>query len=344
MDDGPVRYYLIIAYFILIFVGGFFSGAETAFASLNKIRITTQAEDGDKKAKRVLYVLDNFDKALSTLLIGTNVVHTAMATLATLITFSLLGNPKTLPDYAVTLSTIVTTILVFFLSETIPKRFAKDCNYKFSRVSAPLIIFLMKLLTPLSFVFNAISSLMSKPFKKKATEIPTVTEDELYELIETYVEENDIDEQTEELVQNAIEFSESTVKDVMTRWEDVTTVNVSLPSKQIADIINSVPFSRLPVVDDDGNILGTLRIRSFLKRYIKNTDVSVRDVMKAPEFIDGATPVDDLLTALSSKRAHIAYVKENDKILGIITMEDILEELVGEIYDEQDVDGGEIRV
>ena len=343
MDDGPVRYYLI-AYFILVFVGGFFSGAETGFASLNKIRITTQAEDGDNRSARILYVLDNFDKALSTLLIGTNIVHTAMATLATLITYRLFGSAETLPDYAITLSTIVTTVLVFFLSETIPKRFAKDCNYMYSRFAAPIIIFLMKVLTPLSFIFNALSALMSKPFKKKATEIPTVTEDELYELIETYVEENDIDEETEELVQNAIEFSEATVKDVMTPWDKVVQINVNAKSADISELLSDTPFSRMPVVDDSGNVIGTLRVRSYLKKYIKDSDVSVKDVMKAPEFISASTPVDDLLTALSSKRTHIAYVKDNDKVLGIITIEDILEELVGEIYDEQDAAGGELDV
>ena len=158
MDDSPVRYYLI-AYFILIFIGGFFSGTETAFSSLNKIRVSTQAEGGNKSAKRVLYILDHFDKALSTLLIGTNVVHTVMATIATLVTYKLFASAETMPDYAITVSTLITTVLVFFLSEMIPKCFAKDCNQAFSRFAAPIMIFLMKVLTPVSFVFDMLSAL-----------------------------------------------------------------------------------------------------------------------------------------------------------------------------------------
>ena len=340
MDDGPVRYYLI-AYFILIFVGGFFSGSEIAFSSLNKIRVSTQADDGDRGAKRVMYILDNFDKALSTLLIGTNIVHTVMATIATLVTYKLFADAETMPDYAITVSTLITTVLVFFLSEMIPKCFAKDCNVKFARISAPIIIFLMKVLTPLSFLFDTLSAFVSRPFKKRATEIPTVTEDELYELIETYVEENDIDEDTEELVQNVIEFSESTVEEVMTPWENVISIDINMPAKEVADIINGSPYSRFPVTKD-GNVVGTLRLRTFLRKFIKNENIKVSDVMSQPEFIPDSTAVDDLLNALSSKRTHIAYVKNAEKVIGIITVEDILEELVGEIYDEQDAEGGEI--
>lgn len=339
MDDGPVRYFIV--FFILLLLNGFFSGSEIALASVNRIRITTQAENGNRAAKRVMYLLDNFDKALSTLLIGNNIVHTTIATLATLFTYHLFRNAQTMPEYALTVSTLITTVAVFFLGEMIPKCFAKDCNDIFAKFASAPLIFLMKVLTPVSFVFTAITNAVSRPFVKSTAEIPTVTEDELYDIIETYVEENDIDEDTEELVQNAIEFSESTARDVMTPWEKVTSVNIGKSAKEVADIMSHTSFSRLPVVDDDGNVLGTLRIRSFLKRYIKNENAAVRDVMSKPEFIDASVTVDELLTALSSKRTHIAYVKSGEKVIGIITVEDILEELVGEIYDEQDTVGGE---
>ncbi len=338
MDDGPVRYLVAIA--VLLMLSAYFSGTEMALASVNRIRITNNAENGDKGAKRVLYILDNFDKALTTLLIGNNIVNTAIATLSTVFTYWIFDGIEVLPDYAVTLCTIVTTIIVFFLGEMIPKSFAKACNENFAKFTSGSLIFLMKVLTPISFLFSSFSKLINRPFKKLATESPTVTEDELYDIIETYVEENDIDEDTEELVQNAIEFSQSTAKEVMTPWYKVVTVGIHWSAERVARTVRECTYSRLPVVDGDGNVVGTLGIRSFLKKYFKNPDITVAEVMHSAEFIPDTTPVDDLISTLSSKRTHIAYVRSGDTTLGIITVEDILEELVGEIYDEEEAIGG----
>ncbi len=340
MDDSPAQY--LIAIIVLLLLAGYFAGTEIALASVNRIRVSNRAEDGDRKAKRILYVLDHFDKALTTLLIGNNVTHAGVATLATVFTYSLFSSVEAMPDYAVTVSTIISTVIVFYIGEMIPKAFAKACNESFARFACGPLIFLMKVLTPVSAMFSFISKLVSAPFKKKAGETPTVTEDELYDIIETYVEENDIDKETEELVQNAIEFSESTVKDVMTPWFDVVKVKENDPAEVVVPLIQGCTYSRLPVVDESGKVVGTLSMRSYLKRYLKDAEISVKEVMASPVFIDDKTPVDDLLTTLSAERTHIAYVRAEDSILGIITVEDILEELVGEIYDEEELIGGEV--
>lgn len=338
MDDGPVRLFLLIILFLL---SGYFSGTEIALASVNKIRISNHAENGDKAAKRVLYILDNFDKALSTLLIGNNIANTAIATLSTVITYDIFRSSSAIPDFAVPLCTIVTTIAVFFLGEMIPKCFAKACNEKFAKLISGSLIFLMKVLTPVSFIFIILSNLVSRPFRRRATEKPTVTEDELYDIIETYVEENDIDEDTGELVQNAIEFSESAVLDVMTPWDKAVSIDADTDADEAARIIRDSGHSRFPVTDGSGQVIGTLSLRKFLKRYIKDKEsAKIREIMSKPEFIPVNTPVDDLLSALSQKRTHLAYIKSDNKVLGIITVEDILEELVGEIYDEEDAIGG----
>lgn len=338
MDDGPVR---LFAFIILFLLSAYFSGSEISLASVNRIRIANHAEDGDKAAQRVLYILDNFDKALSTLLIGNNIVNTAIATLSTVVTYDIFKDSKAIPDYAVPVCTLLTTVAVFFLGEMIPKCFAKACNEKFAKIISRSLILLMKLLTPVSFVFSSLSALVSKPFKRRLTGTPTVTEDELYDIIETYVEENDIDEDTEELVQNAIEFSESTVLEVMTPWDKVITLNADTSPDDAARAVRESGHSRLPVTDADGHVIGTLGLRKFLKQYIKDSScASVRELMDTPVFIPKATPVDDLLTALSQKRTHLAYIGTEDAVLGIITVEDILEELVGEIYDEEDAIGG----
>lgn len=340
MDDSPAGYLIYI--FILLVLAGYFAGTEIALASVNRIRMTTRAENGDRAAKRVLYVLDNFDKALTTLLIGNNVTHAGVATLATLFTYTLFDSIEVMPDYAVTISTLIATLVVFFVGEMVPKSFAKTCNEAFAVFACGPLILLMKVLTPISFMFSLISDLVSRPFKKKAEDTPTVTEEELYDIIETYVEENDIDEETEELVQNAIEFSESTVKDVMTPWNKVIKIHENTPAPQVVEIFKNCTHSRFPIVNDADLAIGTLSMRSFLKQYLKNPDVSIRDVMAPPIYINANTPVDDLLATLSAKRTHIAYIRGRKSVLGLITIEDILEELVGEIYDEEEQIGGAV--
>ncbi len=337
MDDSPAGY--LIAIFVLLLLAAYFAGAEIALASVNQIRLTNRAEDGDKRAKRVIYILDHFDKALTTLLIGTNVTHAGIATLSTVLTYSLFDSIESMPDYAVTLSTALSTIVVFLLGEMIPKAFGKACNERFALAIASSLILLMKLLTPISIFFSGISKWVSRPFKKKAEETPTVTEDELYDIIETFVEENDIDEETEELVQNAIEFSERTAKAVMTPWKNVVHVHENDSNEQILEQIRSCTFSRLPVVNNEGWVVGTMSIRTFLKCYYKKETFNVREIMTSATMINDSTPVDDLLSTLSTNRTHIAYVQSAGKILGIITVEDILEELVGEIYDETEEGG-----
>ena len=280
--------------------------------------------------------MDNFDKALTTLLIGTNVTHAGIATLSTVFTYTLFDSIESLPDYAVTLSTVISTVVVFLLGEMIPKAFAKACNEKFAISIAGSLVVLMKILTPISFLFSKISEFASRPFKKRAEETPTVTEDELYDIIETFVEENDIDEDTEELVQNAIEFSERTAKVVMTPWENVLHIHENDSNEKVLELIRNSTYSRLPVVNDEGWVVGTLSIRTFLKRHYKKEKFNVRQIMSSATMINDSTPVDDLLSTLSANRTHIAYVQSAGKILGIITVEDILEELVGEIYDEKE--------
>lgn len=332
MDDSPAVY--LISVLVLLLLAAYFAGAEIALASVNRIRLENRAEDGDKSARRVIYILDHFEKALTTLLIGTNVTHAGIATLSTVFTYTLFDSVTSMPDYAVTISTIISTIVVFLIGEMIPKAFAKACNEKFALATSGSLIFLMKVMTPISFFFSSISEFVSRPFKRKAEETPTVTEDELYDIIETFVEENDLDEETEELVQNAMDFSARTAKDVMTPWNKVVHINENDTNETIFECVNNSKFSRLPVVKDDGWVVGTMSIRTFLMHYYKKEKFNVREIMRSAAMINADTPVDDLLSTLSTNRTHIAYVQSMGKILGIITVEDILEELVGEIYDE----------
>ena len=337
----PARSTSIILFCLLILAGGYFAGTEISLASVNKIRIAGQADDGDKKAKRVQYILDNFNKALTTLLIGNNVAHIGCSAIATTMTYQLLQEHTNWPGWIQTASTLMTTVIVFLFAEMVPKCFAKDCNEAFAKNVAGSLIFLMKVLTPVSFVFTLLGNILSKPFLKKASAQPTVTEEELHDIIETVVQEGEIDEDTGDLIQSALEFSDSKVREVFIPWNDVITVNDSMPAEQIVSVIKDYAFSRLPVTDANGMIIGILHIRNYLRAYLKNDAPDLYTLISAPHFVQQGKPVDELLESMSRHRVHLAVVLDSKgDIVGIITIEDILEELVGEIYDEEDVKGG----
>lgn len=333
MDDGPAG--SIILYAILILLSGYFSGTEISLASVNRIHMMSKASKGQKSAERVLYVLDNFDEALSVLLIGTNILHIGCATIATAIT---------MPYGAkwVTVATLVTTVLIFVFGEILPKNLARACNEKFAELSCLPLMILMKVLKPLSLVFTSFTSLISKPFKKHSENQVTMTEEELTDIVENISEEDGFDEEKGELVKSALHFSNSTALDVMTPWDEVEKISLALKTPEILKIVKNSAHSRIPVTDRNGNIKGILQIRKFLKAYMrsKNHSVIMASILDYPYFVNQDEAIDDILTDMSNHRRNLSFVKNGEgEVVGILTVEDILEELVGEIYDEDDVGG-----
>ena len=335
MDDSPAG--SIILFALLIFASAYFSGSEISLASVNRIHMMSRASKGSKGAERVLKILDNFDETLSVLLIGNNIVNIGCATLSAVIAAQIWGTA------AVSLSAIFTTVILFIFGEMLPKCFARSCNERFAEVASAPLLFLMKLLKPLSVFFTALSLAVSRPFKKHAEEQVTMTEDELNDIVENISEEDGFDEDTGRLVKSAMKFSSSSAREVMVPWEQVLTIRTSLKTPQILDVVENSVHSRIPIVDREGNIKGILQIRKFLKAYTKfKSNVILASVMDYPYFVNADTPIDELLSEMSNHRRNLAVVKDSDgKILGIITVEDILEELVGEIYDEDDAGGDE---
>ncbi len=336
MDDSPAG--SIILYVILIILSGYFSGTEISLASVNRIHMMSKASKGQKSAERVLFALDNFDEALSVLLIGTNILHIGCATIATAIT---------MPYGAkwVTVATLVTTVLIFIFGEILPKNFARACNEKFAEIACFPLIILMKILKPLSLAFTSFSALVSKPFKKHTENQVTMTEEELTDIVENISEEDGFDEEKGELVKSALHFSNALAKDVMTKWEDVESISLALKTPEILKIVKKSSHSRIPVTDRKGNIKGILQIRKFLKAYMrsKNHNVIIASIIDYPYYVNEDEAIDDVLTEMSNHRRNLSFVKNSDgQVVGIITVEDILEELVGEIYDEND-DGGALN-
>ena len=323
---------LIVCYILMIFGGAYFAGAEMALASANRIRMMSLAEDSDKRAKRVLYILDNFDKALATLLVGNNLMHIGCATISTVIAVVTWG------DGAVSIATMVTTVIVFLISEMLPKYYAKACNERFALAVAGSLIFLMKLLTPMTILFNKFSGSIASHVATAEEELPTVTEDELYDSIEASIEEGALGEETGELLQSALDYKESVVSDVLTPWNDVQTLSTTMTPAEMLAVVEGSIHSRLPVTDPTGAVAGIMHIRRFLKSYIRTSGkLKIKTAMDTPFIVAPDDPIDDLLEKLSANKTHIAIVAGADKKpVGIITVEDILEELVGEIYDEDD--------
>lgn len=327
---GSDSWYYVLLFF-LILGGGYFAGSEIAYASVNKIRIKNYAEDGDARAKKALYILNNFDKSISTLLVGNNLMHIGAATTATVIA------TRTWGQGAVAYSTLITTLVVFLVSEMIPKNLAKSRNEDFALAVAESLYVLMKILTPVVFFFTSISKGVSKLFKKQ--EEPTVTEDELYDILETIKEEGSLEAGKSKLISSALEFADVTAQDALTARVDVVAIDIDSTCDEILQTIKEEKYSRLPVYEDNiDHIIGILNIRKFLKVYMKQGNhINLRALLDPPYFVPKTTKIDDLLQEMSRRKLHMAIVNDDyGGTLGIMTVEDILEELVGEIWDEDD--------
>ena len=312
-------------------VACYFATAETALASANRIRIKSLADDGNRRAQKTVALLDDFDRALTTLLVGTNIVHIACASLTTLFVKRLWGAG------AVAVSTVVLAIVVFFAAEMLPKSFARAYPEEAALALAPSLRTLMTLHSPITVLFSGISKFITRLFG--VPDAPTVTEDELYDIIESIGEEGGIEEEASRLIHSALEFDDITVQQVLTPRNHMVTVALDDSSEEILSVIRESRHSRLPVYDKTpDNIVGILGIRRYLKAYLaQGENVSLAELMDPPYFLPRKRRIDDALSEMSGRKQHIAVVRDDfGGVLGIVTVEDILEELVGEIWDEDD--------
>lgn len=329
MDGGS--WIQIILLMLLIMGAAYCAASEISYASINKIRLKNYADNGDKRAKKAMYISNNFDKALTTILIGNNITHIGFASLATLLSTELWGVGS------VKYTTIASTIVVFLLSEMIPKSYGKANSVKFALAVSDSLYALIKVLSPVAYIFTLVSSSISKLFPVKQE--PAITEEEFYDIIETANEEGILDRSKQELVNSALDFDGITVGDIFTAREDIVALDIDSTQDEILEKIKTQKYSRLPVYKGDiDNIIGILQVRKFLKLYIKHDVFDVQSLLLEPHFIKRKAPIDEMLKQMSSKKLHMSIVvDDNGKTLGIVTVEDILEELVGEIWDEDDV-------
>lgn len=327
MDD--MSSWLLIA--VLLLCAAYFAAAETAYASVSRIRIKTRADKGDRRAEKALEILDQFEKAITTILIGNNIVHLATASVATLIATRRWGLS------AVAVSTVITTMVVFFAGEMLPKSIGKRYSERIALAVASPLRFLMRVFSPISSLLALIGAGVTR-LTGKDTEV-TVTEDELYDIIETMKDEGELDAEKGELVHSALVFDDITVESVLTARVDVIAIDVAWEPETVIQLIREQYHSRIPVYRGSiDNIIGVLQIRKYIKAYMKQgTEVDLESLLDAPYFIHQSGKIDDLLREMSLRKLNMAVVTDNyGGTLGIVTVEDILEELVGEIWDEDD--------
>ena len=319
----------IISIVVLVIFSAYFSATETAFTSVNRIRIKNLANDGDKKAREVLDLTEKFDSMLSTILVGNNIVNIAMSAIATVLFMELY------PVYGATIATAVITVLVLIFGEISPKSLAKENPEKFAMFSTPFLKFFMVLLAPVNWIFGCWKKLLAKLFN--ADGVNPITEDELLTIVEEAETEGSIDTDQSELIQNAIEFNDLEAWDVLTPRVDIKAIEIDETQDEIAELFLNTGFSRLPVYEDDlDNIVGVLNQKDF-HNYIRGTDTPVSEYVKPVIFVAGSMKIAQLLKRLQTVKTHIAIiVDEYGGTSGLVTMEDIIEELVGEIYDEHD--------
>ena len=330
--------------FITCVIGGaYFAAAESSFSGVNKIKMKTLADDGNKKAKGVLSVLNKFEKALSTLLIGNNVTKIVGAAVFTILATDIfkegLGkSDEFLNSFSFSMiCSVLSTIIIFMFSEMIPKSFANDRCDTVSLSFQGSLRFLMKILSPLANFFSAISKGASKLVAKNEVD-PSITEDELTEIFDTAEEEGVVDEEQGDMLKSALEFTKTTVDEIMTMDKDVHYINLNDSTEEILEKIKNTNYSRLPVKTETGRVVGILKIRTFLTKYHANNNINMRSVMTKPYFISEEFMIDDLLTEMQQKKIQLAMVQDkNKKVVGLVTIEDVLEELVGEIWDEEDI-------
>ncbi|MBR5460562.1 MAG: HlyC/CorC family transporter [Clostridia bacterium] len=324
-----IPYFIVMA--VCLVLSAYFSATETAFSSVNKTRLKALSEKGNKKADVVLALTEQYDKLISTILIGNNVVNILLSSMATIVFVKLIQDQ----DVAATVSTVAVTIVVLIFGEITPKTLARSFAEKFAMATVRLLKFFLILLTPFNFIFSLWRKLIYVLFK--AEEEEGVSQEELLILVEEGQQEGSINDDEGELLKNAIEFTDRCAEEILTHRINIEALPITATKQEIADCFTETRFSRLLLFEDSiDNIVGVIHQKDF---YVNGGMYKgdIKDISSEPIFINQTEKIMSILKRLQEEKSHIAVVlDEYGGTLGIVTMEDILEELVGEIWDEHD--------
>lgn len=331
---GRTSILLLVFVVVLLILSAFFSCFETAFTSANSIRIKNMADENVKGARKALYLSEKFDKTLTTILIGNNLVNIANTTICAYLFSLWIVNPT----LANLLNTLIVTIVVLIFGEILPKSFAKLNPEKTVLKLAPIMLFASKVLYPISYFFFLLQSTCLKKVKKIENLTPTVTEDELESIIDTMHEEGVINGEDADLIQGVLDLGDRIAYDIMTPRVDVTAIKIDDDSKHILEVFFDTMYSRLPVYDKDiDHIIGILNQKDYFATILKNEFTDLKSIITEPLFINENMKVDDIIRKMQKTKKHMAIVlDEHGGTSGIVSMEDAIEEMIGEIYDEHD--------
>ncbi len=326
--DNPL---LPISIVICLALSAYFSATETAISSVSRPRLKAIEESGDARAKTALRVTERYDDALSALLIGNNIVNIAASSIGTIVCIDIFGE-----NLGALASTIIMTLLVLTFGEILPKSMAKENSETIALLACGPLSVLMKVLRPLIWLFVQVKKLVIGRFHKEDT--PTVTEEELRYIIEETVDEGVLEEHESELIQSALEFNDTTASEILTPRVDVVGVDVESTPQEVAGVFLSERYSRLVVYEKSiDSIIGIITLKDFFSAYLKDPNFDLRSIMQEVMFVPPGKPVYGLLKELQKQKAQIAVVVDQyGGTLGVVSLEDILEELVGEIWDEDE--------
>lgn len=329
----------IILLVICLILSGFFSSSELAYTLTNKLRLKKEKEDGDKRSSLALKITEDYDRTVTAILFGNNLVNIATSSLATTIVINLFAENNAISDEeAATLSSLIVLVFLIIFGEVIPKNLGTTKSYQLSKLFAWPIQILKYLFFPVTFPISMLVKGIVHVLPKKDEEEPSVTDEELIEMVESIEEEGIIDEETGELLKSAIDFTDTDVYEIMTPRVDLFAFNIEDDIKDLIEDRELFLYSRIPVYEESlDNIIGVLSIKVLLKEYLKGNKINVRKLMKEPMFVHKSKSISSLLEDFKKEHQHMAFIKDEfGGTMGIVTMEDIVEELVGDIWDESD--------
>lgn len=330
--------YVLIAFLLL--GSAFFSGTEIAYTSLSKLKMMRENENPTAAQKLVGFIYNHYDFALSTVLVGNNLVNIGATSVATVLAVKLAASMdgKITDDTASSIVTIVMTVLILIIGEITPKMIARRCNEGFAKMAAYPLLLLMILFFPVVWITTCIVNLFSKLWTKNDEQQVTITEEEFENLLDTAEDEGIIDENETELLQSALEFTDMDAADILTPRIDVVGFEVNDSMDYILQVINETQFSRFPVYERTiDHVVGILYVKHLLKELVDKKDVKLQDLLLEPVYIPKTMHLHDIMDEFRGHRTHMVIVAdEYGGIMGIVTMEDVLEQLVGEIWDEND--------
>ncbi len=327
LDDSIPRSIILV---LLLLAAGFFAAAETSFSYCNAVRMRLLAEDGSKKAARVVMLLDSYERTVVTLLIAINIIHVIASSLATVMAVKLMG------DIGSVVATVVVTIAVFLISETIPKNIARVNADSLSLAISLPIVWFFHLFKPLSVFFLSLGNFAKKVMKIESE--PAITEDEFASIVEDVEDEGLIEPEETEIIKSAVEFGDIKASDIMLPREKISALPINSTPDAIKKTLIEEKYSRFPVYDGNiDHIVGIIQSTSCLWNFVKDQNFRLKDLLTKPYYVLPETLVKDVFEGMGRKRTHVAIVRNAEgRNVGLLTMEDILEEIVGEIYDEDD--------